>query len=59
MSIQQIDDFHELKLHSDYACTGFFAGNIEEHSQPLNDIYSNYPASISTKSKILMFKNLI
>jgi hypothetical protein len=48
MSIQQIYDFHNLAPQPDYACTGFFAGNIEEHSKPMHDIYFNYPSSIST-----------
>ena len=48
MSVQQIYDFHKLTPQPDYACTGFFAGNIEEHSEPMNDIYHDYPSSIST-----------
>lgn len=48
MSIQQIYDFHDLTPQPDYACTGFFAGNIEEHSKSMHDIYHGYPASIST-----------
>jgi len=48
MTVKQIYDFHELSPQPDYACTGFFAGNVEEHSKPMNDIYYNYPASILT-----------
>jgi hypothetical protein len=48
MSIKQIYDFHNLTPQLDYACTGLFAGNIEEHSDFLRDIYNRYPASVST-----------
>jgi hypothetical protein len=48
MSIQQIYDYHKLTPQPDYACTGFFAGNIEEHSAAMYDIYHTYPSSVST-----------
>lgn len=48
MSIKQIYEFHNLEPQLDYACTGFFMGNIEEHCDKLSDIYFKYPAEIST-----------
>jgi hypothetical protein len=48
MSIQQIYNFHNLTPQPDYACTGFFTGNIEEHSKLMHGIYHDYPSSIST-----------
>lgn len=48
MSIKQIYEYHSLEPQLDYACTGFFMGNIEDHSSKLKDIYFKYPATIST-----------
>lgn len=48
MNINQIYEYHNLEPQSDYGCTGFFMGNIQEHSEKLKDIYFKYPATIST-----------
>jgi hypothetical protein len=50
MTTKQIYEFHNLEPQLDYACAGFFMGNIEEHSDRLSDIYFKYPAEISTLS---------
>lgn len=48
MNIKQIYEYHKLEPQQDYACTGFFMGNIEAHSEKLKNIYFKYPSTILT-----------
>ena len=48
MNIKQIYEYHKLEPQQDYACTGFFMGNIETHSEKLKDIYFKYPPTVLT-----------
>ena len=48
MGVQQIYEYHNLTPQPDYACTGFFTGTIDEHSEEMSKIYYNYPATIKT-----------
>jgi hypothetical protein len=48
MGVQQIYEYQNLKPQPDYACTGFFTGTIDEHSEEMSKIYYDYPAAIKT-----------
>lgn len=48
MSIEDIYNFHKLTPQKDYACAGFFMGNVTEHSLPMSEIFYSYDANVST-----------
>lgn len=48
MTVKQIYEYHKLEPQQDYACAGFFMGNIEAHSEELKKIYFKYPSTVLT-----------
>ena len=48
MSVEEIYKFHNLTPQSDYACAGFFMGNIDRHSEVMKEVFFHYDATIST-----------
>ncbi len=48
MRIKEIYDHHDLPQKSDYGCTGFFMGFVDNCEKVMTDIYNRYDHNVST-----------
>lgn len=48
MSLKQIFEFHNLEVQADYACTGFYIFNVEEHANLMEGWFNKYGKDVES-----------